>query len=416
MTETATPLHCELRIDGRMLASAFDGGERWSVAISDGLVRWAGLACRAPRIDAASTIVLPEELGLAPGMIDIHVHGARGADAADGRSDSLRTIAATHAAHGTTGLCPTILTSPPEVMLRALEAVREATEGHDPARPPGRACPTARVLGAHLEGPFLNAARAGAQPLAHIRAPDPVLLEELLAAAGPTLRLVTLAPELDGALELVERLVERGTAVAMGHSAATYAEARRGRAAGCQLVTHLFNAMSPLHHREPGLVGAALASDDLAAEIIADGVHVTPPVLRLAWRAKRRSGGLVLVTDCTAALECLPGEARLGDQPVDVEGGAVRLADGTLAGSVLTMDRALGELVRSAGASLGDALAASSEVPAQLLGLPGHGRLERSAPADLIVLERESLAVRATMVGGGWAHPAPGALDRALSL
>jgi N-acetylglucosamine-6-phosphate deacetylase len=374
----------DLQLEGRLLLGQRIV-ERGVVQIGQGRVLWSGPHAAAPRRRPRRRRAVDGLI--APGYVDLHVHGGGGADAADGTARSIRRLCRVHARHGTVALCPTVLSAPPEVMLRALAAIRRACE----AAPDG-----ARVLGAHLEGPFLSPRRAGAQPAAHLRAPDSVLLEELLAAAGPSLRVVTLAPELPGALDLVKRLVERGVVVALGHSDATFAQAEAAVAAGARLVTHAFNAMAPLHHREPGLIGAALLEERLVVEAIADGVHVASPALRLLRRVKPRR--VALVTDCTAALEARRGGARLGATRVAVRDGAARLADGTLAGSVLTMERAVASFVSLAGASVSEAVAAASRVPLRLLGEHG-GTLAAGDAADLVVLDDE-LRVQTVLVEG----------------
>jgi N-acetylglucosamine-6-phosphate deacetylase len=364
--------------------------EAGALLIGAGEVRWSGPAAQLPaELSAERELVLaPDEGTLVPGFVDLHVHGAAGADAADGSAAALETICRAHAAHGTTALCPTVLTAPPEVLLAGLDQIRQAA-GRAPVG-------GARVIGAHLEGPFLSPARAGAQPPEHLRAPDPALLEELLDAGGEALRIVTLAPELPGALALVERLVERGVVAALGHTNATWEQVRAAVDAGCTSATHTFNAMRGLHHREAGALGAVLDDARLTAEVIADGIHVSGPALRLAWRLKGPDR-LSLITDCTAALEAPAGQARLGDQLVHVEGGAVRLPDGTLAGSSLTMERAVANLIRLAGADLASAARAAAEVPCALLGLPPP--LHPGSPADLVWLDPE-LRPRAVLVGG----------------
>jgi len=373
----AEQLDGELLLQGPLVLGA-ELLEAGAVLIAGGLVRWSGPRAQLPDGARAGREVnlSPGEGTLLPGLVDLHVHGAAGADAADASAAALETLCRAHAAHGTTALCPTVLTGAPERMLAALAQIRRAAEGADQLG-------GARILGAHLEGPFFNPARAGAQPPEHLRRPDPALLEELLAAGGAALRIVSLAPELPGALALVERLVERGVIAALGHTDATYAQARAAIDAGCTLATHTFNAMRPLGHREPGVVGAVLDDDRVTAEVIADGVHVSAPVLRLLWRLKG-PGRLCLVTDCTAALEAGPGQARLGDRPVRVQDGAVRLPDGRLAGSCLTLERAVDNLQRLAGAGLPGASLAASAVPARLLGLPPP--LSAGSPADLVLL------------------------------
>lgn len=380
---------CDLLIEGALTLEGklVDPG---AVLVEGGQVIWSGPRDEMPDVDVGQRI---DTKGfIVPGFVDLHVHGGAGADAIDGDPDSLSTICCVHAAHGTTALCPTVLTGPSEAMLRALEMIRQHA---DAGQPVGGG---ARVIGANLEGPFLNPRRAGAQPGEHLRDPDPALMEELLDAGGAALKIVTLAPELPGALDLVARLRERGVVVAMGHSEATYSQAIDGINAGIGLAAHTFNAMRPLHHREPGLVGATLESDQLVAEVIADGVHLSEVVLRLLWRLKGPER-LCLVTDCTAALEAPPGGARLGSQPVTIHDGAVRLPDGTLAGSSLSMDRAVGNLIRLCRASVSQASVAASSVPARVLGLERLGSLTANSEADLVLLDRQH-RVTAVLVAG----------------
>ncbi|PIE18434.1 MAG: N-acetylglucosamine-6-phosphate deacetylase [Proteobacteria bacterium] len=336
---------------------------------------------------------------LAPGYVDLHVHGAAGFDFADGSDEAFSVICRHHARFGTTALCATILASSPEATLRAIEVGRQKL---------GLVGRGARVVGLHLEGPFLAPERAGAQPPEHLRAPDPLLLEELLAAAAGGISLMTLAPELPGALPLVERLVDAGVVVSMGHSSATYEQACAGIAAGCRLGTHAFNAMRGLHHREPGLAGALLTRDELVAEVIADGQHVAAPVLEILWRLKgQRSepgaadvghGKLALITDCTAALDAPAGGARLGNTSVQVNDGAVRLPDGTLAGSALTMERAVSGLATMTSASWEAARGAASRTPAALIDAP-LGGAEVGAVADLVLYDGEG-ALEQVFIGG----------------
>ncbi len=392
-----TPPHahetdCDLGVTGRLAL----GGE----LIGDGLVLirgdsvvFSGPASAAPPGFRAARTLRRGGAVIAPGFVDIHVHGGGGFDVADGTAEAVHAVCAVHARHGTTALCPTVLSSSPEVTLRALACIRDAARA--PARPG-----TARILGAHLEGPFLAPERAGAQPAEHLRLPDPVLVDEFLAAADGTLRIVTLAPELPGALDLVDRLRERGVVVAMGHSSADYDQAMAAIARGCRLGTHTFNAMTGLHHRRPGLVGAILQSDRVTAEVIADLHHVHPAVLGLIWRIKGPER-LALITDCTAALEAPPDRARLGNRRVHVEDGAVRLADGTLAGSALTMDRAVANMVRAVGVPLAAASLAASAHGEWLFDGDDRRRapLAAGSRADLVVLDG-ALAPSAVVIAG----------------
>ncbi|RJK96537.1 N-acetylglucosamine-6-phosphate deacetylase [Vallicoccus soli] len=342
---------------------------------------------------------------LAPGFVDQHVHGGDGAevnvaDPAD-LPAALARITAFHARHGTTGLLATTVSDTHErltALVRGISAARE-----DGGRPSG-----ARVLGAHLEGPYLSPARCGAQDPAVLRPADPAELEELLEPGA--VRLVTLAPELPGAEKAVRRLVEAGVVASLGHTDADHATAGEAFGWGMASVTHLFNAMPGLHHRRPGPVAAALERPDVTVELVADGVHVHPSVLRLAFAAA--PGRVALVTDAMAAAGLPDGDYALGGLRVRREGRRVVLvgedgAPGAIAGSVLTMRDAVACAV-GAGVPVADALAAASATPARLLGLPHAGRVAPGAPADLVVLD-DALEVRLTLVGGHPVHD-PGGL------
>lgn len=334
---------------------------------------------------------------LVPGFIDVHVHGIDGIDTLDG-GDAVARIAARLAAFGVTAFCPTSIACTPAAlreMLRAIAAARAAAV-------PG----SARVLPAHLESNFINGDFKGAQPETCIRAPrerrdgdfsGPDILAEI-AAARPDVGIITVAPEIDGVLELIPELVRHGHRVSLGHSGATYQQAVDGIVAGARHATHLFNRMPPFSHREPGLAGAVLESDAIAAEIICDGVHVHPAAVRAAVAAKGASR-VMAITDGTAG-SGVPrgGTATLGGRRITVRDAAY-LDDGTLAGSVLTMDRAFALLVKGMGFSLIDAARMCSTTPASELGLHGFGVLAPGATADLVVLDSD-LKVVETYVGG----------------
>jgi N-acetylglucosamine-6-phosphate deacetylase len=329
---------------------------------------------------------------LAPGFIDVHVHGAAGAEFLDADPAERAAILRAHARGGTTGLLATTVTASHERLLRAVQALA-AAEPVDGG---------AALLGIHLEGPYLCERHRGAQDPAHLRPPDRAELDALLAA-GPV-RLVTLAPELPGAPETIGRLAGAGVVASVGHTDATYAQAMAAFDAGARHATHLFNGMRPFHHREPGVIGAALDRDDVTCELICDGEHVDPAAIRLVHRLKG-AGRSVLVTDAMSAAGLGDGEYRIGDLPVRVRGGRAELADSeTLAGSTLTMGAAVRNAVRLAGLPLADALRMASATPARVLGLEGSkGALAPGFDADLVVLD-DALAVTATMVAGAWVH------------
>lgn len=321
---------------------------------------------------------------LLPGFIDLHVHGAAGRDVMEG-GDAALQVARKHAEHGTTALLATTMTAPVEDLRESLAPVGELARTGAPG--------AARVLGVHLEGPYINAGKLGAQP----DFARPVALAELreLQALAP-IRLLTLAPEVPGNLELIPQLVAAGFRVQSGHTLGTYEDGVAALERGARGFTHLFNAMTPLHHRMPGMVGAALAHARFA-EIIPDLLHVHPGAIRAALRS---IPCLYCVTDSTAATGMPDGEYRLGRQAVTKCLGGVRLADGTLAGSTLSMDRALRNLVDVIGLALDDAARRVATFPADFLELADRGRLAAGAWADVVVLDRD-LRVQEVFIEGG---------------
>ncbi len=307
-----------------------------------------------------------------PGFIDLHVHGGGGHDTM-AAGDAVQAIARVHARHGTTSLLATTMTAPHAEIEAALRALAPAIAQ--------RQSGGARVLGVHLEGPYINPGRLGAQPNFACTA----TLQEVLAlhALAP-IKLITIAPELPGHLALIVALRAQGFVVQIGHSAGSYAEGVAALQAGASGFTHLFNALTGLHHREPGMAGAALAHAQ-RAEIIPDLLHVHPGAIRVALRA---IPGLYCVTDSTSAADMPDGDYRLGQHTVTKCLGAVRLADGTLAGSTLTMDQALRNLVLI-GLSLAEASLRTSTLAAQHLGLIDRGQLQAGGWADMVVLDSQ---------------------------
>ena len=312
----------------------------------------------------------PTDRFVLPGFVDLHVHGGGGADCMDG-ADAVRAMAAFHAGHGTTSLLATTVTAPAADLRRAAAGIGEAC-----ARPtPG----AARVLGMHVEGPFISPDALGAQP-PHAIPPDPALTEELCALAP--LRVATIAPEVDTDGALLALLTARGIRVQIGHTTCTYAQARDALHRGATGFTHLFNAMTPLHHRAPGAAGCALAHA-AHAEIIPDLLHVDPGALLAALRA---IPGLYGVTDAVAAAGMPDGDYHLGQQRIIKSGGAARLPGGGLAGSILTMDQALRNLLHL-GLPLDEAARRLSTIPAAYAGLYDRGHLHPGAAADLAVVD-----------------------------
>ena len=319
---------------------------------------------------------------LVPGFIDLHVHGGGGHDTMSGGDASTR-IARTHARHGTTSLLATTMTAPRDEIETALRAIAPCVMQRQHG--------TARILGVHLEGPYINPGRLGAQP---DFATTATLAEVQALHRLAPLKLITLAPELPGHLALIVALREQGFVVQIGHSAGSYEDGVAALDAGASGFTHLFNAMTGMHHRAPGMAGAALAHAQ-RAEIIPDLLHVHPGAIRVALRA---IPGLYCVTDSTAAAGMPDGDYRLGRHTVTKCLGGVRLADGTLAGSTLTMDQALRNLV-GLGLSLAEASARTSTLAAEHLGLADRGRLEPHAWADIVLLDAQ-LQVTGVIVEG----------------
>jgi N-acetylglucosamine-6-phosphate deacetylase len=341
---------------------------------------------------------------IVPGFIDVHIHGVEGTDTLDSAS-AIRTIADRLPRFGVTAFCPTSIACAPDVLRRMLSAVREA---RTTARSRG-----ARVLPAHLESNFINPEFKGAQPLECLRLPrgstegdftGTEILDEITAARADV-GIITVAPELDGALDLMRDLASHGHHISLGHSGASYDEAIAGIEAGARQATHLFNRMTPVLHRHPGLAAAVLDREEITAEVVCDGVHVHPAMVRLALSAKR-SSHVMAITDGTAG-SGLPSGSRttIGGRPI-VVGDVATLEDGTIAGSVLTMDRAFARLVTSMGIGLVDAATICATTPARALGLEGFGAITRGAIADLVILDRQ-LMVTKTFIAGILVHAEP---------
>ena len=350
---------------------------------------------------------------IVPGFIDVHVHGVGGVDSQDA-GDAIGSIAAGLPQYGVTAFCPTTVACAPDALRRVLDQVRRAREAP--------AAGAARVLPAHLESNFINPEYRGAQPLDCLRSPSGALgggspgsggsratdgsdrfsgadiLAEIERAA-PDVGIVTIASELDGGIDLIRWLTARGHRVSLGHSGATFDQACDAIAAGARHATHLFNRMPPLGHRQPGLAGAVLQTEEVAAEIICDGVHVHPAMVRAAIAAKHPTH-VMAITDATAVAGLPRGShASLGGRRIIAGDATAVLEDGTIAGSILTMDRAFRTLTGALGLSLVDAATLCATTPARELGLVGHGVLARDASADLVVLDEHFMVVQ-TYIGG----------------
>jgi N-acetylglucosamine-6-phosphate deacetylase len=342
---------------------------RGDVEVEDGRITGIGVASSTGR-------------GIAvPGFVDLQVNGFGGVDFLDADAAGYRRAGEALLETGVTAYLPTLITSPEQQLLAAMAEV-----------PVGESRP--RILGLHLEGPFLSPNRLGTHEASARRDPDPALLDRLLDA-GPV-RLMTLAPELEGAGLLIDRLLDRGVAVSLGHTDATAAQAHAAFDRGARSVTHLFNAMRPFLHRDPGIVGAALSRDDVVVSIILDGIHLAPETALTAWRAARDR--LALVTDAITATMVSDGPSSLGELAVHVHEGTVRGPDGRLAGSVLTMIEALRNLLEL-GVPFEDAVDAATATPARVLGDTGLGRLDVGLPADVVVLN-DRVEIERVLVAG----------------
>lgn len=347
--------------------------------------RWTA-PTRSGDIDAAGLLVLP-------GFVDLHVHGGGGADFMHGTAEAARQVARTHARFGTTSLLATTLTASREDTDRAVSAVREVIEaGPDEGE--------ARILGIHLEGPYICAARRGAQPLAFVRPPDADELAHWIALSSGAIQQITLAPELAGAEAVIKLARANGIIVSIGHTDAKAADVLAAIGWGATQATHTFNAMRGLHHREPGTVGAVLAWPEIVCEVIADGVHLDPLIVKLIVAAKGASGA-VLITDAIEGAAMPDGEYALGGQTLFVRDGTAAFADGTLAGSVLTMNRAFVNVMGFAGVGACEAARLSSGNAVRQLSVSGRrGEIAPGLAADLVVLHPETGAVAWTLVGG----------------
>ena len=349
-----------------------EGLQRTNVLFDEKIVSLGG------EIGEAEVLPLPEDAVVLPGFIDQHIHGAGGSDAMDGTQEDFKIIAETVAKEGTTGFLATTMTQSKENIVKALTAVKEYRE-KDPET-------GAKILGVHLEGPFIAAAHKGAQPLEYVAKPDTAVFDEYYKASGESIKIVTLAPEEDGAEKLVEHLSALGVVPSMGHTGAKSADIRKAIKKGAKNITHTYNAQSPLHHREIGTVGSALLYDELNAELICDTIHVSVPAMQLLTKCKP-AGKLSLITDAMRAKGLQDGVSELGGQVVIVKNGEARLQDGTLAGSVLRMNRAIQNMVEKVGMPLLKAVDFATINPARLLGIDGEkGSIREGKSADFAVL------------------------------
>lgn len=319
---------------------------------------------------------------LAPGFIDIHIHGGAGHDVMEDDSAGLPTIQQLLFKHGVTSFFPTTVTAPLDKTLSALDRLAGAIESAE--RQPMARASHATPRGIHLEGPFISHKCRGVHPSDNLLPPTVKTFEQFWQAARGRIRVITIAPELEGALDVIAQAANRGVCVSLGHSNATLAEARTAIAAGGRHFTHTFNAMRPLNHRDPGILGEALTNPNLSADIIADGIHLDPVVVQLFLRAKGPEN-TVLITDAISATGMPDGKYQLGSIEVQVKQGKC-LANGALAGSVLTMDVAVRNVMNFGGWDLQPALRAATLNPARVSRLANSGQLQAGAEADLVVL------------------------------
>jgi len=355
------------------------------ILIRDGVIEAIGprpdmtLPSGATEISAAGQIAIP-------GFIDVHIHGAGGHDVMEGTGEAMSTVARTLARHGTTSFVATTVTASPDDTCRSVEGIaRYITQQFETLQP------KAEVLGVHYEGPFINKARRGVHPAEWVQLPSAELLQRFLQAAAGKARILTIAPELLGAVPCIHAAREAGVVVAMGHTDATYEQARAGIAQGARHAVHVYNAMRPFSHRDSGVIGAVLTSPEVTAELIADGIHVEEAAMRLLLQAKG-TGCVILISDGLSATGMPDGKYMLGNFEVTVTGGVCRNAEGKLAGSTLTLDRALRNVV-GLGISLPDAVRMLTANPAKLLGIEfKKGALRVGADADIMTLD-ESLQI-----------------------
>ena len=331
-------------------------------------------------IDAGNNLLIP-------GMIDVHIHGANNHDMMDGTEESIQVVSEECAKTGCTSFLVTSVSSSIEDLLKMIECVQK-TAGKERG---------ALIAGIHLEGPYLNPEKKGMQNEKYLRHPDIKEMELILSRAGSLVKMITIAPELPGGFELVEYLRKKGIIVSIAHSGATYEEAKHAFELGAEHITHCFNAMPQIHHRAPGLIVAAFEEEKVSLQAIVDGIHLHPAIVRLMYNIKG-ADKMVLITDALQAMNAGDGEYMFGGHHVKVENGVARLADGTLASSTVTMNRAL-KLSVEMGVTLHDAIKMASKTPAEILGISGKGQIKNGYDADLVLLDKDFNVVW-TMING----------------
>ena len=338
------------------------------------------------------------DAALAPGFLDIHIHGGAGLDVMRASPSELPQLGKFLATHGVTGYFATTVAAPLDATCKALDQLADAIEAS--ATPSNTDTAQARPLGIHLEGPFLSHKRRGVHPPENLVTPTIAVFERLWQAARGHVRMLTIAPEIPGAMEVIAEASKRNVCVSIGHSDAEMPTAQAAVKAGARHATHTFNAMRPLDHREPGIIGEVLSNDGITADIIVDGIHVDPAVVKLFLRAKGRELA-VLITDAISATGMPDGRYQLGPIEVDVKDGKCT-SNGSLAGSVLTMDRAVRNVTKFSNWSLRDAVRAATLNPARAAGLASHGILTPGAAADFTVLSSDGQVLKTIVNGRGF--------------
>lgn len=377
-------------ISGVTIADAIEESYIGDILLEDGKISRV-----AEKIDAQADVHIDatdKNWTAFPGFIDVHIHGAAGHDAMDATPAALNGVAGALPKEGTTSFLATTMTQSDEAISAAVKNIRDfqTQDGQ------------AEMLGVHLEGPFISDKRAGAQPIEHIVEPSYPLFRKWQKLSGGQIRLVTLAPETTNGLTFIKSLTEDGVIASIGHSDGTLEEVQAAVRSGASHVTHLYNQMSPFHHRNPGVVGAALTETGLTVEVIADFIHSHPTSVELAFRQKGAER-LILITDAMRAKGLAPGVYDLGGQDVQVTRKDARLADGTLAGSILTMDTAIRNIQSITGCSLNELVAMTSANAAKELGLASKGKLQAGTDADIAILD-DSFTVQLTICRGTIAY------------
>ncbi|MBD1370944.1 N-acetylglucosamine-6-phosphate deacetylase [Hazenella sp. IB182357] len=369
--------------------------ERWIphgfVRVNAGKIVSVGSMSEYDRAPYETVIEIPVRAKVVPGFIDVHLHGVAGSDFMDGTQLSLHTISEALPEEGTTSFLATTLSQSPAMIERAMVHIRQwMTQSNFKG---------AQCLGLHLEGPFLHPQKAGAQPVQWLTTPDLSLIRKWQKMAQGAIKIVTLAPELEGGMTLIRMLTQMGIKVSIGHSNATYQEAMFALNCGASHITHLYNQMSGLHHRDPGIVGAAFWHPNCTVELIVDGIHVCKEMVQLAYQ-QITSERLICITDAMRGKKQAPGMYDLAGQQVQVKGKQAMLPDGTLAGSLLSMNEALRSLYQMTGCSLSDVIHTATRNPAQMLGIYGRkGSIKVGKDGDLVIMN-ENFDILATFIMG----------------